>query len=93
MARPRVTPSTVVRDRLYAAQAQRAERLNQVEAGELIPAGKIEEEWKDIVITIRQRLLAIPARVAAAHPGNSEIVKTVDREIRAALANLADHEL
>jgi phage terminase Nu1 subunit (DNA packaging protein) len=81
------------RDRLIAAQAARAERINRTEAGELVPADQVKAEWLDIVLTIKIRLLAIPARVQAAHPGNPAIISTLERELRSALAAIADDEL
>jgi phage terminase Nu1 subunit (DNA packaging protein) len=82
-----------VRDRLIEAQAQRVELLNRKTAAELIPAELVEAEWEDIVARIKTRLLAIPARVAAAHPGNRPIIETLERELTAALAAIADDEL
>jgi phage terminase Nu1 subunit (DNA packaging protein) len=81
------------RDRLIAAQAARAERINQTEAGELVPADEVQAEWLDIVLTVKTRLLAIPARVAAVHPGHPAIIATLERELHSALASIADQEL
>jgi phage terminase Nu1 subunit (DNA packaging protein) len=86
-------PSTPVRDRLAAAQAERAERINRTEAGELVRSVEVEAEWLDIVLTIRTRLLAIPARVAAAHPGHPTIIATLERELISALNSIADDKL
>ena len=58
-----------VRDRLIEAQAQRVELLNRKTSAELILTELVSAEWADIVARIKTRLLAIPARVAAAHPG------------------------
>lgn len=91
MARGR--PTVPVRDRLIAAQAARAERINQTEAGELVPADQVKAEWLDIVLTIKTRLLAIPVRVAAAHPGHPAIIASLERELHAALSTIADQEL
>jgi phage terminase Nu1 subunit (DNA packaging protein) len=84
---------STTRDRLIAAQAERAERINRIEAGEVIPADEAKAEWLDIVLTIRTRLLAVPARVAAAHPGNPQIVATLERELHSALNTIAADEL
>jgi phage terminase Nu1 subunit (DNA packaging protein) len=85
--------TTPARDRLISAQAARAERINQVEAGEMLPADQVKGEWQDIVLAIRSQLLAIPARVAAAHPGNPQIIATLERELHATLTSIADDEL
>jgi terminase small subunit / prophage DNA-packing protein len=84
---------STTRDRLVAAQAERAERINQIEAGELIPADDAKAEWLDIVLAIKTRLLAIPARVAALHPGNPQIIATLERELHSALNTIADDAL
>jgi phage terminase Nu1 subunit (DNA packaging protein) len=90
--RPSIADQTI-RNRLITAQAARAERINQTESGELVPADQIQAEWLDIVLTIKTRLLAIPARVAAAHPGNPAIITTLERELHSALASIANGEL
>jgi phage terminase Nu1 subunit (DNA packaging protein) len=82
-----------IRNRLINAQAERAERINRTEAGELLPAADVKSEWLDIALTIRTRLLAIPARVAALHPGHPAIIATLERELHSALASIADDDL
>lgn len=79
-----------VRDRLVTAQARRFELLNEKSAGETLPAAQVAREWAGIVATVKARLIAVPRRVEAAHPGNRAIIDTVEREIKAALASLAD---
>lgn len=79
--------------RLVKEQADRAARINQREAGELLPADMVEREWSGICTMLRAGLLAVPARVAQQHPGHAEIMATLDREIRAALADLAEDPL
>ena len=81
-----------VRDRLVEVQAQRVELLNKKTAGELVPADQVAAEWQDIVATLKSRLLAIPARVAAAHP-NNPAVETLRVELESALNALADDEI
>ena len=49
--------------------------------------------WLDIALTIRTRLLAIPARVAALHPGHPLIIATLERELHSALNTIADDAL
>ena len=79
--------------RLTREQADRAARINRREEGELLPAEMVEKEWTDILAGIRSALLAVPARVAQAHPGHSAIIATLDHELRAVLADLADDTL
>lgn len=92
VARHTQQPGTVAteRARLVAAQAERAERINATEAALLIPADKVEAAWRDIVVTIRSGVLAVPARVAAAHPGQPEVIATLERELLAALITISD---
>jgi phage terminase Nu1 subunit (DNA packaging protein) len=82
-----------VRDRLIIAQAKRAELVNRKEAGELVEAAAVEATWIDLIVTVRTRLLAIPARVAARHPGHPEIIETLTRELHATMHKIADDEL
>ena len=79
----------VERSRLIRAQAERVERQNSVEAGELVEAESVRLEWADMCVTIRQRLLAIPARIGARYP-DPKLRADLDREIRAALDELAN---
>lgn len=79
--------------RLTKEQADRLARINRREEGELLPADMVEREWADICTGIRAAMLAIPARLAQRHPGHPEIVATLEREIRTALAELAEDSL
>lgn len=79
----------VARTRLIEAQAEKAERHNLLESGELVSAATVKAEWVDICIQIRTRLLAVPARIAARHP-DPKLIAEIDREIRDALEALAD---
>jgi phage terminase Nu1 subunit (DNA packaging protein) len=89
----RGSPSIPVRDRLAAAQAERAERINRTEAGELVKSVDVEADWLDVMLTVRTRLLAIPARVAARHPGHPTAIATLESELLSALNQLADNQL
>ncbi|WP_198370580.1 terminase small subunit [Roseomonas rosulenta] len=86
-------PIQLEKARLVREQADRAERINARERAELLPADMVEREWSHICASIRASLLAVPARVAQAHPGHAAIVATVETEIRAALAELAEDSL
>ncbi|HWB49137.1 MAG TPA: hypothetical protein VG651_08505 [Stellaceae bacterium] len=85
--------ATTTGDRLRIAQAERVELENQVRAGRLLDADKVRTEWASIVLAIKSRLMAIPARVAAAHPNNPAIVATLETELTAALNEIATDEL
>jgi phage terminase Nu1 subunit (DNA packaging protein) len=78
---------TPANERLNAAKAERAERINRVEAGELVEAAAVALRWADTCVRLRQRLMAIPLRIGARHPA---VVADLDRELRAALEELAD---
>jgi phage terminase Nu1 subunit (DNA packaging protein) len=81
------------RARLLAEQADRAARINRQESGELLPAVAVAREWAGICTGIRAALLAIPARLAAAHPGHPAMIADLERELRDALAELAEDAL
>ena len=84
--------SLPVRERLYAQQARRIELMNQKTTGELVPADQVEAQWSRIVARVKTRLAMIPRRVEAAHPGNRPVIETLERELNAALAALADDQ-
>lgn len=56
----------VERTRLTKAQADKVEMEIQVLAGELLPATLVESVWARMTAAARQRLLAIPYRMATA---------------------------
>jgi phage terminase Nu1 subunit (DNA packaging protein) len=70
-------------------------RLNEMklvkEAGTVIDAAEAERLWAETCSDIRQRMLAVPARVAARAPhfGRSDIA-IIESEIRSGLIELAD---
>jgi len=64
---------------LINAQAERAERINQIEAGEVIPADEAKAEWLDIVLAIKTRLAGDPRPCRRANnPGNPKIIATLE---------------
>lgn len=73
--------------RKAAAEAQLAELKLERERGRLVPLDEVEDEWARQVVAVRARLLALPARLRG--PLGPESAAVVDREIRAALAELA----
>jgi phage terminase Nu1 subunit (DNA packaging protein) len=85
---------------MTSAEAQRRKesalaRLNEMklarEAGTAIDAAEAERLWSETCSDVRQRMLAVPARVAAraSHFGRSDIA-IIESEIRAGLIELAD---
>ena len=86
-------PIQLEKARLVREHADRAERINARERAELSPADLAQREWSNILAGLRARLLAVPARVAQAHPGHAAIVVTVETEIDAALDELAEDAL
>lgn len=79
--------------RLVSEQADREAIRNATARGDLIEATAVERRWTDILRQVRSALLAVPSRVAgrAGHltPTDLEII---DREIRDALQEMADHD-
>jgi phage terminase Nu1 subunit (DNA packaging protein) len=58
----------------------------------LLPAAVVEQQWSEILLKIRGRLMAVPSRVRS-HAGlNAELTAAIDREIRDCLNDLADDE-
>jgi terminase small subunit / prophage DNA-packing protein len=88
-------PRTQVDERQLLLRQQRIakERQNAVEARELLPASEVEAEWSDLLRSVRDRMLAIPARAAQRVPHLSRIdLGEIDREIRNALAEASTAE-
>lgn len=81
------------RARLLGEQATRAARINATEAGQLLPAAEVAREWASICVGIRAALQAVPARLAAAHPGHPALIADLERELHEALAVLAADDL
>jgi phage terminase Nu1 subunit (DNA packaging protein) len=68
-------------------------RQNEIEAGTLVPAAQVEREWTDLFRSVRDSMLAIPARAAQRVPHLSRIdLSEIDREIRSALAEASTAE-
>ena len=79
------------RARLLTAQAQRAERLNLIASGEVVPLDVLRDRLSTIIVQTRQNLLQLPARVAPQLEGEPRAVikERLRAEIHAALAALA----
>jgi phage terminase Nu1 subunit (DNA packaging protein) len=79
------------RSRLARLKADRAEREDKVETGELIPAAEIESAWLSIVNTVRTRILLVPRKIAARVIVATaiEAERLMQKELNAALSEIA----
>lgn len=78
--------------RLTHFKAQMAELDYKEKAGELVPAGVVEESWCEMVAAAKAKLLALPARIApVAVVGGSvrEVELKIRDEVYGALEELA----
>ena len=76
--------------RLKTAQAEREElRLAQAR-GELLSAAEVRAGWLAEIADLRARLLAVPARVAAAIGMDRAAAARLDAELRLALVDVAE---
>ena len=79
--------------RKMAADADLAELRVDVERGRLVDARQVADQWHRALRVVRDRVLAIPARVAAdlAAMGDATQVRmALDAELRIALSAAAD---
>lgn len=86
-----VASLTAERSRLARLKADQVEREAMVEAGELIPADRIEKAWLGVATAVRSRLLLIPSKIASRVVGKApaEVQELVRRELHAALDEIA----
>lgn len=56
------------KQRLAAAQAEKVETENALRRGDLLVASAVVEEWSSYLLIVRERLLAIPTRLASISP-------------------------
>jgi phage terminase Nu1 subunit (DNA packaging protein) len=80
------------RQRLARAQAERVERQNEIEAGALIPAAQAVEVWSSILTDARNKMLAVPSKLAPrlAYQPVEVVAATLREEIHQVLTDLAD---
>lgn len=80
------------RARKETALAELREMQAAKTRGELIPADIVLDRWSQIAATVRQRLLAIPTKVAglAAHRSAGEVESIVKTEIYAVLTEFSE---
>jgi phage terminase Nu1 subunit (DNA packaging protein) len=68
-------------------------RQNDIEAGTLVLAANVEREWSDLFRSVRDAMLAIPARASQRIPHLSRVdLSEIDREIRVVLAEASTAE-
>jgi phage terminase Nu1 subunit (DNA packaging protein) len=81
-------------DRLLALERREAVRLaNQQRSGRLVDRGEVERTAFEIARTVRDRILAVPDRVApqlAAETDAARVRRLLETELRAALVSLAE---
>lgn len=80
------------RERLAAAQAEKVEVENRVRRGELVEVEQVGQEWDDLVLNARAKLLSLPSKIAPQLVGRTDpnaIRSIVREEINAALVELA----
>ena len=78
------------KQRLTAAQADLAELKLAQTRGDLLSIEDLRREWAGIAVDLRARLLAISPRIAATLGLSRDAAARLDREIRAALEDIAD---
>jgi phage terminase Nu1 subunit (DNA packaging protein) len=79
------------RSRLARLKADKAEREDQIESGELVPAHEIAAAWLTVVNTARTRLLLIPTKIAPRVVTGTaiEAERLMRKEFDAALTEIA----
>jgi phage terminase Nu1 subunit (DNA packaging protein) len=86
----RQSATSVQRARLLQEQADAAALKNAIQCGEMLPAAEVEAGWSTILKSVRDRLLALPSRVAARLPIlTKHDVSEIDHEVRAVLTEAA----
>ncbi len=92
-ARPTTAPELAAAKLAFTeAQARKVELQNDKAAGRLIPADQVRANWLATASDLRNRLLAVAPRVAATLSLDRPTAAALDREIRAAMADLATSE-
>ncbi|MFN3844500.1 MAG: hypothetical protein ACK4RZ_01595 [Paracoccaceae bacterium] len=92
-ARPSTAPELAAAKLAFTeAQARKVELQNDKAAGRLIPADQVRADWLATASDLRNRLLAVAPRVAATLSLDRPTAAALDREIRAAMNDLATSE-
>lgn len=79
--------------RLKLAQAIKAERQNEIDAGELLVASDVESAWQNILSRVRSRMLGVPSKVAPLVVSKTdpfEIRTIIETHVRDALQEASD---
>lgn len=77
--------------RVQTETADKLATANAVARRELLPAAEVEREWTAVLRDVRAAMLAVPSRVGARVPTlTAHDVREIEREIRDALAEIAD---
>ncbi|MEN3232553.1 MULTISPECIES: hypothetical protein [Methylobacterium] len=85
-----VTTLTAERARLAREQADTAAIKRAALTGALIPAADVERRWRQVLASVRTRLMGVPSRVRQHLPHLTPTdVAALDRELRDALTELA----
>jgi phage terminase Nu1 subunit (DNA packaging protein) len=79
--------------RLAAAQAQKVEQANALAAGKLVAVDQVTREWVSLTTTVRNAMLALPARLGARVSLTRADLAIVDEEIKSALTALGTPRL
>ena len=79
--------------RLATAQADKLERANAADRGNLIPASDVAREWAGVLRGVRAGLLALPSRVGSrlGHLTPHDLSE-IDLEVRSTLNDLSEAE-
>jgi phage terminase Nu1 subunit (DNA packaging protein) len=75
---------------LTRENAAKVELQNARARGDLLDAQTVRAEWLSVAADLRARLLAVPARVAAAVGLDRPAAAALDRELRRAMTDLAE---
>lgn len=79
--------------RYYRAKADEQEMKVRVQAGELLPADKVGDALRMVILAARSKLAAIPAKVAARSKDKLKTKALVEAEVRKALGALSEREI
>jgi phage terminase Nu1 subunit (DNA packaging protein) len=79
------------RSRLAKLKADRAEREDKMETGELVLASEVEAGWLTITNIVRTRILLVPTKIAPRVVTGTaiEAERLMQRELNAALSEIA----
>ncbi len=76
-------------ERLALANAERAERKNNVESLKYIPTDRVAQAWEDLIVLCKQRILNVGNNLESQGKINHEQRLAIDAENKSALAELS----